>query len=102
MKPGGSVSVIEANPAAPGFGVWTVIVYPSVAPAIALGESAVFEVVSGTRPWGEKCVRCERVTEPPGGMAMPQLRPAPLSRWLAHAQVSGKPSWAPIRAQTVL
>ena len=60
-------------------GLWTVIVYPSLPPAAAAAESAVFVVDNGARPSGEKTVRCERVADPPIGRLRSQLRPAPLS-----------------------
>ena len=66
------------------FGLWMVMVYPSVPPAPAVELSAVFVVDSGTLPRGEKTVRWERVTDPPGGIVRFQLRPAPLSTELAH------------------
>ena len=102
VKPAGSVSVIEVSVAALAFGLWIVIVYPSLAPPAAVAASAVLVVESGASPSGEKVVKCETVRLWPAGIINDQLSPAPLSMLLAHAQVSGNGSFAPILAQTVL
>ena len=79
----------------------TVVVYPSAVPPAAVAESAVFAVVNGTVPSGEKTVRCEIVAVKPAGTVTAQLRPAQLSSRVAQSQVSGKAVFEPIRAQPV-
>ena len=61
------------------FGLWIVIVYPSVPPGAAVAESAVF-VVDKRRPTERGEDREVRTrAEPPTGSVRSQLRPAPLS-----------------------
>jgi hypothetical protein len=63
--------------------------------------SAVLEVTSPSNPRGENVVTCEYVAEPPAGMEKFQLIPAPLSRRVVQAQVSGNGAWEPIASQTI-
>jgi hypothetical protein len=88
-NPPGKVSAIVVRDTLELFGLEIVIVYPSCPPCATVDASAVFAVVNGRLPAGEKVVRWERVTDPLAGTEIAQLNPAPLSSFVAQSQVSG-------------
>src|SRR5262245_39036810 len=84
------------------FGLWMVIVYPSVPPGATVGVAAIFVVVSGVMLIRENVARYEATTEPELGTVTSQLSRIPLSSRVAQSQVLGPAARDPMRAQIEL